>query len=155
MTFFASQTDCSGNTVNSGNVEVVIQNNAGNYVFKKQSDNQDFIFPNVETNTSGVLADVCGSLSNLQNPLTNAQGATYFTTLNISSSDCPPVPGEICVQVESASQQGESFVVHTKEWLRIRTNSTSGKIGFFTQRKKITRGFCGVNQYLSFQASLK
>lgn len=156
LEFSTNQKDCLGNATPEASVQVGIHSNGSGYIFKRKSNNQDFIFPDVETPSSGALADVCSSLNSFQNPLISGSHASYFTTSGILASNCRPVEGEICVQIERASQEGNSFVVHTQEWLRIRVSSTRNeKIGFFTERRKITRGFCGLDQKLEFQATLK
>ncbi len=155
-TFSTSQSDCDGNSIGSGNVNVVLQSGLSGFVFKRQSDGLDFIFPNVETADSGVLADICADISDLSNPVKGETEVTYFTTSAISSSDCAPSSGEICVKVEKAFFQGSTATIHTKEWLRVRVSSPDNKyIGFVTERKKVTQSFCGRNEALKFQASLQ
>lgn len=154
--FSSSTFDCDRKNTAEMNVETFIQSIDQNFVFKRKDSNQDFIFPEVETNTSGAMADVCNLLTSLQNPLVSGTGATYVTTSGISSGDCVPVSGEVCVAIEKAGQQGNFFVVHTKEWLRVRvSNPTNARIGFVTQRKKVTRGSCGTGEVLEFNAALK
>lgn len=154
--FSSSISDCERKITSELNVETVVQSNGQNFVYKRKDNNQDFIFPIVETNTSGVLADACNLLSGLQNPLISGTSASYITTSGISSVDCSPASGEVCVAIEKASQQGDFFVVHTKEWLRVRvSNQTNSRIGFVTQRKKVTRGSCGIGEVLEFNAALK
>lgn len=153
----SSTSDCAKKVTNEFNVETIIQNTGTNFVFKRKDNNQDFIFADVETNTSGILADACSLLNGgQQNPVVSGSNASYISTSAISSSDCQPTSGEICVSIERASQQGDQFVVHTKDWLRVRVSSpTNERIGFVTQRKKVTRGSCGTDQVLQFEASLK
>lgn len=153
-TFFASQQDCSGNQMGAGDVETVIQSNGSNFVFKRKSDGLDFIFPNVETPDSGVMAEICNNLSNLTNPVVGNE-ITYFTTTGISSNDCPTASGEICIAIRKAFAQGNTAQVHTKEWMRVRVAGTQGRVGFFTHRKKVTQSFCAQNEALIFQATLK
>lgn len=157
-TFSTSQSDCEGNNIGSGNVNVVLQSGLSGFVFKRQTDGLDFIFPNVETHDSGVFADICNDISDLSNPVRKegSSDITYFNTTSISSSDCSPASGEICVKVEKAFLQGTTAQVHTKEWLRVRVSSPDNKyLGFVTQRKKVTQSFCGRNEVLTFQASLQ
>jgi hypothetical protein len=153
-TFLTSQTDCQGNNISTGNVNVTIQSNGQAYLFRK-SDGGDFIFPNVETSTSGILADVCANVSNLTNPIVGQTEVTYFRTTGIDPRDCTILTGESCIQVEKAFVQDGNAVVHTRDTLRIRINSNQGRIGFFTQRNKVTKSFCGLNEVLSFSAILK
>lgn len=154
--FSSDTSDCERKKTSELNVETIIQSNGQNFVFKRKDNNQDFIFPEVETNTSGVLVEACNLLTGLQNPLVSGTSATYVTTSGISSGDCTPASGEVCLSIEKAAQQGNFFIVHTKEWLRVRvSNPTNARIGFVTQRKKVTRGSCGIGEVLEFQATLK
>lgn len=151
-----NSSDCAEKKTTELNVETILQSNGSNFVFKRKDNNQDFIFAEAETNVSGVMAEACNLFNGLQNPLVSGTSASYFTTSGISSGDCAQASGEICVQVEKASQQGDQFVIHTKEWLRVRVSSpTNTRIGFVTQRKKVTRGPCGIGEVLEFSATLK
>jgi hypothetical protein len=154
LTFNVGQTDCAGNTISSAPVTVTIQQSGTNFVFRRL-DGQEFIFPNVETRTSGIFADICANQNNLTSPIVGVTEATYFTVSGINPQDCSPLSGEICIQVEKAFIEGTTATVHTREWLRVRTSSNNGLIGHFTQRKKITRSFCGLNETVSFSATLK
>jgi hypothetical protein len=154
--FSTTMSDCSQKKTSELNVETILASNGSSFVFKRKDNNQDFIFADAETNVSGVLADFCSQFNSIQNPVVSGLNASYVTTSGISGTDCTQQFGEICVSVEKASQQGDQYVVHTKEWLRVRISSTAGdRIGFVTQRKKVTRGPCGSNEVLEFQALLK
>ncbi|WP_408096794.1 hypothetical protein ACJVC5_17295 [Peredibacter sp. HCB2-198] len=154
--FDASQTNCDGTMLSTGIVKTTIQNIGSEYQFRKD-DGTSFIFPNVETNTSGIMSSFCSNLSNLQNQTVSSDNiVTSITTSGISSADCSPVAGEICVLIETGPLSGTAFTVTTQEWIRFRvSNSTGQKIGFFTQRKKVSRSFCGTNQSIEYRATLK
>lgn len=152
--FDATQTDCEKIIINTGIVQTTIQN-VGEYQFRK-IDGTSFIFPNVETNTSGVMAPVCANLANLQTQIQNGSEVVSISTTGISPDDCTPVAGETCVLFESGALANNSFTVTTKEWIRFRvTNPTNNRIGFFTQRKKVSRSFCGNNESVEYKATLK
>lgn len=154
--FEASQTNCDGTLLFTGAVRTTIQNLGSEYQFRKD-DGTSFIFPNVETNSSGIMAQFCSNLSNLQTQTVNSDNTvTSITTSGISSADCSPISGEICVLIENGPLSGSTFTVATQEWVRFRvSNSTNQKIGFFTQRKKVSRSFCGTNQSIEYRALLK
>ena len=156
-TFSALQTDCSGNTIENGDVQVMIQSSLSGFVFKRVADGLDFIFPIIETPEVGSLSQICRSLPELTNPIVNGNDITFFTTAAINTTDCRKESGEICVKIEKAFPQNEnSAEVHTKEWLKVRVNSADSRyIGFVTDRKKVTRSFCGRNEVLTFRATLK
>jgi hypothetical protein len=160
LSFVTSQTDCSGNSMGSGTTDVTIQNSGSDFVFKQKVNGLDFIFPNVETNTSGVMSPACqnvASLSVTSNAFSTPNGATtvYYTTTGISPTDCPIITGEQCVLVQSGQTDAAGVRINTKEWIRFRISSTQGKLGFFTYRKKVAQSFCGVNETLTSQATLK
>lgn len=157
-TFSTLQTDCDANVVTNADINVVIQNSPSGYVFKRVADGLDFVFPQVETNSVGALADVCGDLSLFTNPqVDQATGAaTWITTTGISSADCAPASGEICVQIEQGQlNNNQSYTLHTKEWMRVRVNPTQAKLGFYTLRKRLTQSICSVNKSQITEALLK
>lgn len=154
FSFQSQQSDCSGNIISSGLVNVTLQSSSGSFSFKKP-DGSDFIFPDVETNTTGMLSQVCPALSTASNPIQVDQDYLYVTT-SVNSSECLPVSGEVCVQVEKGSVVSGQVQIHTIEIMRVRTQSNNNRlIGFFTHRKKYARAYCGDNEALSLQASLK
>ena len=153
-TFVTSQTDCEGKVISSGTATTSLLKEGMSYVFKR-SDGVNFTFPEVETSTHGIFTELCSSVSNLVNPIIGESEVTYFKTVGISPEHCSPIYGEVCIEIEKAVRQEISAVVRSKEWIRIRTNSSEGRIGFFTQRKKVTKSFCGNNQFLTFSATVK
>lgn len=154
--FGTTVTDCSGDVASSGDVETYITGSGGTYSFKRRSDNSDFFFPNVETSSSGLLSEICSNLGNATNGFSSGQEITFFKARDILSTDCAPVTGEVCLYIEKGTSQGNDTVkIHTKEWIRVRTSSNQGKIGFFTFRKKVSQSYCGQNQVLIQTATLK
>lgn len=153
-TYATRQTDCQNNVLVDTDVSVTIDTS---FLLKKTTDNQDYIFPLAETNTSGLLADICGDLSLFVNPQVASDGstATWITTLGITSNHCSAASGELCVQVEKGILNGDnSYTIHTKEWMRVRVSSTLGKLGFFTVRKRLTQASCAANESQVAEASL-
>ncbi len=149
------QTDCSGSLLENREVSTVLVPSGSNYGIKRASDGIDFIFPNVETASSGIFSEICSNLNDLSSPVGNSNQKTYFTTMGINADDCAQVVGEVCVKIEKATVQGLTAIVHTKDFLRVRvSHPTYSKIGFITYRKKITKSVCGTNEVLLFQASL-
>jgi hypothetical protein len=149
-----SQKDCSGNTVYSGDVNAVLQKNGTSYLFRR-SDGADFIFPEIDTRNTGAFNQICSQLNTITNPIINGSEALYVTTIGISPENCSAVSGEICVQFVRGNLEGSQVRILTKEWARFRVNSTNGRIGFFTQRTKISRSYCGQNEAIELKASLK
>lgn len=156
FTFFSTERDCSKNVVSAGNVDVTIVSQGSNaFGFKRKSDGQDFLFPNVETTSSGLFSDICSNVNNIVSPVVDGSSVTFVTTTGISSSDCAQVGNEVCVKIEKGTVQGTSAVIISKDWIRVRVGGTQGKIGFFTQRKKVTQSYCAQNEALILEASMK
>jgi hypothetical protein len=153
LNFVTAETDCSGNMASSGTTQVTLQKSGGDYVLKRVADNLDFIFPEIETHTSGLLASVCSSP--FESPVIEENRVIYFTTEGITTRDCVPATGEICVAVEIGRPEGVNNRIHTREWLRVRTDLTKNRVGFFTYRKKLTKAYCGENEALLFTAILQ
>jgi hypothetical protein len=154
FSFQASQSDCEGNVISSGVLNVVLQNALGEYVFRR-SDGVDFIFPNVETTDSGMLAQVCPNVSNISNPIQAGQDFLYVSAFE-GMSDCPSVSGELCVRVERASAADSSAVVHTVDIMRVRLPQANARYaGFFSLRKRLARSFCAQNEFIYQEATIK
>ena len=160
-TFATVQTDCNGGNVVAGAlVPTVIQGSGGNFYFKRQDNGMDFLFPEVDTTSFGVMSSICSSLANQQqltslNTLSNGDTQKVITS-GISSSDCAPTSNELCVYFETGSPNGAgSVIVHTKEWVRYKVNPQEAKVGFYSYRKKITKSYCSQNQFVTSQATLK
>lgn len=157
LTFAHSQTDCNGNVVSSGDLNVTIQQASGAYVFRR-TDGQDFIFSSVETTSAGILAEACGNIAGFANPILSPAGteATFITTEGILASDCPATYGESCVYVQKGIVSNGGVTITSKDWMKVRIlSSNNSKIGFFTYRKKVAKSFCGNNQSVTFTASMK
>lgn len=156
--FATQQSDCDGITVVNADLNVIIQTGGTGYIFKKSSDGLDYIFPELETNTTGLLTNVCADPTSFVNPQIDpgTNSATWITTVGISSNDCTPASEELCVQVETGSLNADqTYTIHTKDWMRVRLTSTNGKLGFFTQRKKLTQATCATYKSQISQALMK
>lgn len=154
--FDASQTNCDGTLISTGNVQTTIQSFGSEFQFRK-TEGTSFIFPNVETNTSGVMASICANLSNLQTQTLSANNEVItIATSGFRAEDCTPASGEQCIYFESGPLQGSTYTITNQEWIRFRVSSpTNDRVGFFTQRKKVARSFCGTNKSIQSRALLK
>ncbi|HXH29590.1 MAG TPA: hypothetical protein VNJ01_02145 [Bacteriovoracaceae bacterium] len=157
-TFEVNQTDCAGAPIDSGPTEVRIQKNAnGEYVFRRTSDGLDFVYPDVETATSGIMSRLCANQEQLVNPfkIENDQ-VVWFRATGTSSEDCRPTSDELCILLETATPEYPgSYKIHTKEWVTFRVNTLKEKLGFFSQRKTVSSSICGLNQSRQIKATLK
>ncbi len=156
--FATKQSDCDGKTVIDADITVKLQTGGNGFVFKNTHDGMDYIFPEVETSTTGLLSSVCGNLSSFNNPIIDipGQSALWVTTSGIPSKDCVPAGGEVCVQVEKGILTGDQdYTIHTKEWMRVRVISSQEKYGFFSHRKKVTNAICSPFKAQISEAFLK
>ncbi len=152
--FATAQTNCDGSPQSAEDVTVTIQQEGAELVFRR-SNNLGFLFPQVETSRSGTLAEICASVTNLTSPIVGETEALFFTASVINSGDCLSRSGERCILLERALVSGTSATVHTREWLRVVTDNTQGRIGFVNFRRKVSRSYCPVNQVISQSATLK
>lgn len=154
-TFTASQTDCDGNSTLNGTFQVAIQRNGQDYVFTR-TDGLGFVFPEVETRTAGIFSDICAQGTGLTVPLLTGTEATFVSTTGFAGSECSPIPGEeTCLVIERGPVQNNSAIITSRDIIRIRTGGTRGKIGFFTQRKRVSQAFCSNNRAVTATATLK
>jgi hypothetical protein len=154
FSFQTSQSDCSGNLISSGLVNVVLQGSGADYFFRR-TDGTNFIFPDIETPTVGMMDRLCDSSNISSNPVQQGNNRIYFS-IQDSFSDCPAVANELCVRVERASVVGTSAVVDTVDLMRVRLPQGGTRYGgFFTFRKRVARSFCATNEFVSQEAVLK
>lgn len=157
LTFQAFEGDCTGNTVSNGLVQTTIQSISGEFFLTRKVGGDAFIFPDLESPTKGMMESICGNLSGFENPLQTATERITYNTTGISSDDCELTNENLCVEMRRASLVDGAYIVHTKEFMRVKVTDTArtGKLGYFTQRKKVTKSYCGLNEQLTFKADLK
>jgi len=157
LSFDTFEGDCVGNTITNGVVQTTIQQSGSNYVLKRKVTGQDYIFPDLESPTQGLLGDICTNLANIENPVQSGADQVTYTTTGPDIAECGVQNEQLCVVVKRASLQNGEFFVHTKDFMRVKVSDAgrTGKLGYFTFRKKISRSFCGINEQLVFSATLK
>lgn len=153
--FMAIQNDC-GRPETSVTDAPVIQTKIQGGVFKNVGTGLDFLFPTFESKSSGVMADICQNLAALTTTRSFPSGEVQrVTTTGISRENCPNADGEICVQIETGTQQENGYVVHTEEFIRFKTDPNISKQGFWSYRKKVSRSFCNEEEVVITKAQLK
>ncbi len=145
LTFKVFEGDCTGNTISNADVQTVISP-SGNLV--RKSDGQSFVFSDIETDSSGLLQAVCN------NPQFENTSDFGVSTTGSDLSDCGSASENLCVVVKRAGIDGR---IHTIDWMRVKVSDAgnTGKLGYFTFRKKVTKSYCGQNEQLTFTADLK
>lgn len=104
-----------------------------------------FTFPDIETNQTGVMKEICGDLASLTNPQKLENGNIMKVDLK-SSAECNPGPKELCLYLETGAPSGESYKVISREWIRFQMDPTLPRVGFFTERKLKSSVFCGLGK---------
>jgi hypothetical protein len=104
-----------------------------------------FIFPDIETNQTGVMREICGNLANFSNPQKLENGNIMRVDLR-SSAECNPGLKELCLYLETGAPNENSYKVISREWIRFQMDSTLPRVGFFTERKLKSSVFCGAGK---------
>jgi hypothetical protein len=156
LNFETFEGDCVGNTITNGVIPTTIQQSGSNFVLKRKTTGQDFIFPDLESPTQGLLGDICSNLANIENPVQSGADQVTYATTGSDIAECGVQNEQLCVVVKRASLQNGDYIVHTKDFMRVKVSDAgrTGKLGYFTFRKKISKSFCGINEQLVFSATL-
>lgn len=156
LSFETFEGDCEGNTITNGVVQTTVQQSGTDFVLKRKTTGQDFVFSDLESPTQGLLKDICSNIAGVENPVQSGSEQVTYTTTGPDIAECGVQSEQLCVVVKRASQQNGEYIVHTKDFMRVKVSdaSRSGKLGYFTFRKKISKSYCGLNEQLVFSASL-
>lgn len=135
------------------NIGVTIQKPDATYVFR-QGNGDPFIFPNVETQTSGSMAKICANVGSLMSPFqTSSKGAIWFTTFT-RAKDCSSDFESVCIQIEKGEQvESLDYKIHTTELIRFKISGT--RTGFYLYRKLVSSGDCPEGQRIERRATLR
>ncbi len=118
-----------------------IRNNGVQY-FKKSDGTQ---FLDVETSTSGVMAAICNSLSDLKDQIKLADGQVITFQTSTQTTDCSAGFNQKCFGIYYYSPVGsstEDYKNHTSEFLKFDVSPTGTTRGFWLERKKVTSISC-------------
>lgn len=153
-TFMYSQKNCNDKEAPAPKpVSTLIAEENGQFVFKALHG-QSFGFKAVETESKGVMAEICKNIGALTSPMqTSSTGAIWFTTYG-NSSHCTTDANGICVHLQrGVVQDSGNYIIHTNEWIKIKT--LNEKRGFFTERTLISSAGCSGDKTLERRATLK
>lgn len=157
--FSGTTKSCNDSSFSSiADIEVKLVKQLGLYKFVEGPNL--FYFSDVETDDQGVLSVICSKVENLTSPIVDGNNLLYFTATDIVSTDCLNSPDESCIKIERAlkvvtENVGEKGRVHTREWLKIRTNQTKSQFGFVSFRKRISEAGCEDGTVFGRTATLK
>ena len=155
--FVVSQKKCeetSGSTPAVVNVYTEIS--GSNYNFKRSDNSALFIYPDIETQTSGVTKELCSRLSSLASPIKLSNGnALWFEISRDGMTDCSPSSGDVCLMVETGLPTGEKYKIVSREFIKFQLNRTLPKFGFFTTRRSYSNAFCTGSNFAETSAAIK
>lgn len=117
------------------------------------TNNEDFAFTEIDTPTRGILKEICQFQGTLRSPIPTSLTTNIYWTTFTDSDDCKESPGTLCVHLQKGSQVTEGYKIHTWEWLKFRV--TEPRVGFFLERKRISKLSCSKNQTFQIRATLK
>ncbi len=134
---------------------VTIDNQSSSYV-KFKEGSATFVFPDVETRNSGIMKEICANLSTGTDSFrSDAGNAVWYTSSGVSSSDCNPGNGEMCLLIDTGTPSGASFKVSNKDWVKFQVDSALPHYGFFVDRRVESDSVCGQNKYTVNVATLR
>lgn len=136
---------------------VQIQKPYNDFQFKLVGTSTDFVFPNVETNTSGVMGEICSALGSLTNPMKLSNGNVIWMSVGIQSDNCRGSSTEDCLSIETGylSYTSQLYVVSSQEWIKFVTTMNQPRTGFYTSRRLISNVLCAKDQSQETLAILK
>jgi hypothetical protein len=157
FTFSVTEKSCEGTILSSNQlISTGLEVMQGSYRLRRNDNGALFVFPDLETNISGIMKEICGNLSGITSPKKIAgDNVLWFTTTNVSTSDCTPRGNEMCILLETGVPSGSNYVVVAKEWIRFQVDPVLPKAGFYTERKKISQASCGQAKFTEIIATLK
>ncbi len=154
-TFAVQDKSCSSDLSGETNVAV----NVDYPKFKRVDTGGNFIFPDIEATDSGIMKTICDETDNPISPVKNASGvAIWFSTIDISASDCNSSNGQPCIIIKKGIPSGPSgnkFEIVSQEWMQFQTIINQGNVGFWIFRKAITNTSCTNTDYTEVRATLK
>jgi hypothetical protein len=111
-----------------------------------------YYFSDVETENSGILGQICQSLSLGVSPI--MIGADYVFFDVDDSSDCVSGGNQQCIRVEKAAKSSDTEAkIFSREWIKVKLDQPN--LGFWTYKKRISQSSCVDGYYFGRTATLK
>lgn len=151
---FAIQESKCGVPVTNSPVTVPVSLQPPSMVFQRTDvPAAPFVFPQVETTSTGVMSTICADLSRPTSPRNIGGKPTWISTTQ--TLDCVPGANEICLLMESGSGEAENQVKITKqEWIKFNVTPGTPQTGFWTGRQLTTSEDCTSTQNSAVSARL-
>lgn len=123
---------------------------------RRADNNLQFILPELETNATGSMAQVCSDVSDqTQNPRRLANGSSLWVNVtNPDPNHCRAGTNEICIQLETGVQEGGSERIIKREFIRFQMDRTLPRYGFWTERELESTALCGIDLTSQIRAKL-
>lgn len=142
-TFQYAQKNCDDrNMPEMKDVVTTIQGFDPYYTFQTMN-NAFFGFPNVETTSNGILAEVCEDVladKKIDSPMTTRTGAIWFSS-NSATQHCRHESDAYCVHIQRGTAiNSYDYRIHTNEWMKVQVSGN--RRGFFTERKLVSSANC-------------
>lgn len=114
-----------------------------------------YYFSDVETPSSGVLSQICNSLSLGVSPIATSPNEFIYFTVN-DTAECQSGGTNQCILIERATRTSETQAkVHTQEWIRVNTVSPNiNNVGFWTFKKRLSQASCAEGYHSGRSATL-
>jgi len=155
FTYLFSEKSCAAESASPAlDILVKIEPSQDNYIFKK-INNDAFAFPNVETTRYGSMAEICKNLGDIRSPMQiNSSIAIWFTALTRTSECAGDNVNTLCVMIRKGQLvEGNDYRIGSEEWIKFQI--TGPRIGFFVERKLVSRSTCEIGKVLVRTATLK
>jgi hypothetical protein len=111
-----------------------------------------YYFSDVETENTGILSQICSSLSLGTSPIMIGADYVFFDVKD--STDCVSGSNQQCVVIEKATKSSETEAkVHTREWIKVKLDQPN--LGFWTYKKRISQASCVDGYFFGKTATLK
>lgn len=111
-----------------------------------------YYFSDVETENTGILSQICSSLSLGFSPIIIGSDYVYFDVAD--NTDCASGGNQQCIRIEKATKSSDTEAkIHTREWIKVKLDQPN--LGFWTYKKRISQASCVDGYYFGKTATLK
>jgi hypothetical protein len=141
------ESDCEGKLGNPVNQIVRVTKDSGHYIF--QNDARTFPSSEIETLNSGVMKEICGHLTLLQNPMrASATSQIAIEFRQMDTSYCRTDSQNVCLLVMKGRISADEITFSVSESTVISFHTTrGGKTGFYNYKNVKSYGTCGTGKY--------
>lgn len=111
-----------------------------------------YYFADFETSSSGILGQICNSLTAGFSPILINSEYIFFDVDD--STDCTSGGNQQCIRIEKGIKSSETEAkIYTREWIKVKLDQPN--LGFWTFKKRISQSSCVDGYYFGRSATLK